>query len=204
MMACCAIAGLPACSDDEEPGTVVPAPSKGSVVSDIDIITASFSWDKVPEASQYGVVLKDIEGDPIDATVVKDTSVTFENLTPSTKYSIDITAYHTYDGAIESTPVTTIDFQTLDPIVLDTPEIKSHKKQGSLYKVTLNEVENATSYEFECKNMESGAVTTGSSVTYTIMIKGLTAGDYEFKAKAVNPEPQYSDSQWSETIQFKF
>lgn len=204
MMACCAIAGLPSCSDDEEPGTVVPAPAKSSVVSDIDIISASFSWDKVPEASQYGVVLKDIEGDPIDATVVKDTSVTFENLTPSTKYSIDITAYHTYDGAIDSTPVTTMDFQTLDPIVLDTPEIKSHKKQGSLYKVTLDEVENATSYEYECTNMESGAVTAGASATYTIMIKGLTAGDYEFKAKAVNPEPQYADSKWSETIRFTF
>lgn len=202
------LAVIPACSDDNDefdgPGTVIQAPAQSSVSVTAEILSATVTWGAVENASQYGVILYDSEGSAVQAIATKETSATFEDLNPSTDYSVGISSYGTFDGVLENVPVTKLDFRTEDAIQLDTPAISGHKKQGTGYRVAWKAISGADSYEYICTNTTLGEIYTGNVKTSSVTMTGLTSGDYEFKVKAISGAPEYLDSEWSATIEFKF
>lgn len=190
-----AAAILPSCSDDDEPGMEIAAPSKSSISVEAMVDSVYVVWSPVAEASQYGVVLYDSDGDAVKAEITRETNMSFSGLTPSSDYSVRICSYDVYDGVIANEPETTVEFRTLDAEILDAPKsLKATSAKNGL-RVSWIRVTNAVSYQYSVMSEATGETTAGEVTAAQAVVPNLGKGIYRIAVKALSGDPKYLDSE---------
>lgn len=186
---------LPSCSDDDDLGTEIAAPVKTSVNVEALVDSVYVEWSPVAQASQYGVVLYDADGDAVKAAMTRDTFISFNELTPSSNYAVKICSYDIYDGVIANEPETTVEFTTLDAERLDAPKNLKAASAKNGMRVTWGRVTNAVSYHYSIMSEATGETVSGDVTTAQAVVPNLGKGTYRIAVNALSGDAKYLDSE---------
>lgn len=113
---------LASCDDDDITVKALPTP----VVGDPEVThnAASFTWDAVPGALQYGYELLDPEGHQVGADVTRTNSVSFSGLQPATDYVFNVWAYGEVYSENGTSERQSVSISTNPLFVLDAPVLE--------------------------------------------------------------------------------
>ena len=190
-----ALAALMVFAGCEQKPSVQKLPAPVPVVASAGINSATIMWEKVKNAASYQVVVNS------DAPLsTEGTSITIQNLTPSTNYSLKMKAIAP-EGSTEW-----VDSDFSDPITVTTAGKKALNKPvltvsniiSSGFTVSWAAVKNAEKYVYKVGN---AAEVTTTELTFTA--DGLNySTEYTVKVKAVPSAAQAefsTESEWAET-----
>lgn len=180
---------LTACNDDEPQGT----PEDPTVeVTKQRPTSLAFSWHAIEGINQYGYELTNPEGDIVDTGVLQGTSIEFNDLQPSTTYTLTVWAYTPVPGNTPSGK-TVIEQTTGSQIILGAPQnltASLNSATGNI-DVTFSEVTDATYYHYEL----AGATQLSGDWTETsASFSNLATGEYALSVWADNEDPDYARS----------
>lgn len=180
---------ISSCSDDNDVKT--PLSSTQIENGGATYNSLSFHWEPVAGATQYGYELSDPNGKLIVRDVTDVCEATFNELQPSTEYTLTVWAYAGIFG----------DHATSAPIVLKattdglskvaTPE-PEYNANGSASVISWGEVPNATSYSYILSSGEE-IISSGEVETTSVTFNNLEKGDYKFEISANSTEPGFTD-----------
>jgi titin len=94
--------------------TTLPAPPTGQSVSTITDVSATVTWDAVTGATSYNVYLRDSGGAVINTFTSATNSYTLSGLTPSTQYSVSVSAVNAGGEGNQSATSSFTTFGVLD------------------------------------------------------------------------------------------
>ena len=182
-------AAFTGCSDDEVIKTPLQQPSVTEGAASYNTLT--FSWDKVPNAVQYGYRLTD----PLDKVIAEkatvDTSVAFTGLEPATTYTLSVWAFANVNSDYTGAPTVTLKATTADLTKLQTPQV-TVTQEGNNYVMTWDAIEGAEEYLY---TVNGGSTSLSGSLTEpTYTARGLSTGSYTFTVQAVTTQGGYVDS----------
>ena len=179
----------------EQKPSIQKLPAPVPVVASTGINNATIMWEKVKNAASYQVVVNN------DAPLsTEGTSITIQNLTPSTNYSLKMKALAP-EGSAEW-----LDSDFSDPVVFTTAGKKALNKPvltvsnilSSGFTVSWAAVKNAGSYVYQV-----GTAAEVSTTELTFTADGLNyATQYVVKVKAVPTAAQAefsTESEWAQT-----
>lgn len=176
-----------ACSDDDDP---VPLEFPSSSVSSATTATSlTFTWSAVANAASYTCVLSDGK-----SQTVSGTSVTFSDLTPSTAYTLTITANAATGSKdyLASSPVTlTATTDAPQPLVMSAISVSVDKRTAT---ATWSAVAKAASYDYVLMSGET-EVTSGNVTTSSVKLENLELGDYTLSVVAKAGSVEVTDSE---------
>lgn len=179
----------------EKKPTAERLPAPVPVVASTGINNATIMWEKVKNADSYQVVVNDDA--PLSAA---GTSITIQNLSPSTTYSLKMKALAPEGSTawLDSEFSDPISFTTAGKKPLGKPELSVSDIIASGFKVSWKAVRNAETYVYK---VGDAAEQETSELSFTT--DGLRhSTEYTVKVKAVPSATQaeYSaDSEWAET-----
>lgn len=194
---CGAAACFTACSDDPE---IRPLDAPEVSVNSCSFNTLSFSWDRIDNAVQYGYRLEDPSGEAVRTGVVNSPALTLTDLEPATTYTLNVWAYSAVNSDFTTAPQVTLT-ATTDPLIdLATPVVTMSALGSGTFEFTWSPVTGADAYAYKVTgdNYSRVDTVTASSVT----IRNIDAGTYEFSVSAISYEPGYSNSGYSQPVQF--
>ncbi len=171
---------LPSCNKDndpKEPDPVLPTTLEAPKNIVFDSQKASFSWDKVKDATGYQCAL-DLLSITI-ADVIKNPAAVLNNPVRDQWQMFHVRAVN---GNVVS-DISSLEFIITDKTILDTPtefKYEIFDKAGTKFslKLTWGAVTNATKYETSCAiSLGASTVTTGKTVkTNELIIPSVTEG----------------------------
>lgn len=186
-----------ACSDDPE---VSPLASPELSVNSRSFNTLAFAWDRIDNAVQYGYQLEDPSGEVVRTGVVNTTSVTLTDLEPATTYTLNVWAYAAMNSGYSTAPQVTLT-ATTDPLIgLDIPVATLVSAGSSSFEFSWTPVAGADAYAYKVVGEDYLCVDTISATSVTV--RNIDSGAYEFSVAAISYQPGYSNSDYSQPIQF--
>ena len=190
-----ALAAITVFSGCEKKPKAEKLPAPVPVVASTGINNATIMWEKVKNAASYQVVVNS------DAPLsTEGTSITIQNLSPSTTYSLKMKAIAPEGSAewLDSDFSDPVSFTTAGKKPLAKPELTVSDSISSGFKVSWKSVKNAEKYVYKV-----GDAAEKETTELTFTADGLKySTKYTVKVKAVPSAAQAEfavDSEWAET-----
>lgn len=178
-------------------GTPDPAAEAVSA-SKIDV-----TWNAVPNANKYQVVLKDTDHNFLSSQEVTGTSVTFEDLDPETTFIIEVTAIG--EGEFVNSDAGTTEATTW--VKLTAPTLTLDGRTTNSVTVKWDAVENSNGYEIQFKLLNGEWQTlTNSNLKATFTEDGVVIEDIDevrgvwFRIKALGEDGISESSDWCDPV----
>lgn len=183
--------GLTACNDDDEKVWVVDDPTIEINETGTSYNTLTFEWDALEGVNQYGYELSDPEGTIVARGVTDDTMVIFDELMPSTTYTLTVYAYGP-DGT--TTRRFTLTGTTKTLVKLSAPELSATQTGARIY-VTWNAVPDAGYYHYSY--LLNNEEITGDTNDTTLELVGIPVGEYTISVMTVADGEGFESSETS-------
>lgn len=184
------------CSDDE---TLTPLTATDGTVAEAAYSTLTFKWGAVEGARQYSCQLREgTEGSILATEVVKTTSITFDNLQPSTDYTLTVLAYATIGSGFTTSEPIVVTGRTADIQAIPSPVVSVTREVNSMIFEWAH-IESAASYRWELLDGAGNIIDEGSTRALNATVEDLATGSYTFKVTACTDEPGFKDSEPSVT-----
>lgn len=185
------------CKDEDV--TATPLNVTGGELYNSTVSSLTFTWEKVPNATQYGYRLLSPAGEVVDGGVTSGVTATFSGLKDNTTYTLELWAYSAYGSNeyCKSTPVT-LTGTTPKITPLAAPDVTVSSEDGIV--VSWAAIDGAESYSYCYYPADDPGKAVEGETDYTsLKLSMLDPGEYEFRIKAVSGEEAYSDSEYAKT-----